>query len=315
MSDGGSDGSDDGRPQRSRGTTGLILALTAYGLWGLFPFYFHLLADVSPIEVVAHRVIWSLAFLVILITVTRQWPVIRAAVRNPRAVVTLAVAALLLSVNWGVYVYAVFSDQIVEASLGYFINPLVTVALGVLVLREHLRPMQWVAVGLGVLSVVVLGFTYGTLPWVGLTLAITFGAYGLLKKSVGYDAVPSLTIETAALLPLAVIVVVTAGTPTFGHDLTTSLLMVGLGPVTALPLLAFAGAANRVPLTTLGMMQYLTPVMIFVIGVVVFGESMPVGRWVGFGIVWVALIVFTIDILRHSRRPSTLDRLEITEPD
>ena len=294
----------------------MLLAVAAYGLWGLFPFYFHLLDAISPIEVVAHRVIWSLVFMVIVITVTRQWPVMRDALRNRRAVALLAVAALLLSVNWGVYVYAVFSDQIVEASLGYFINPLVTVALGVLVLRERLRPMQWVAVALGALSVVVLGFSYGAIPWIGLTLALTFGSYGLFKKSVGYDAVPSLTIETAALLPLAVIVVLTSGATTFAHDgIGISLLMIGLGPVTALPLLAFAGAANRVPLTTLGMLQYMTPVMIFLIGVLAYGESMPAGRWAGFGIVWLALIVFTVDIVRNARRPSRLDELEVAEPD
>lgn len=308
--------SDSPRPARSKADAGLLLAVAAYGLWGLFPFYFHLLDAISPIEVVAHRVIWSLVFMVIVITVTRQWPVMRAAVRNKRAVATLAVAAVLLSINWGVYVYAVFSDEIVEASLGYFINPLVTVALGVLVLRERLRPLQWVAVGLGAVSVLVLGLTYGAIPWIGLTLAITFGSYGLLKKSVGYAAVPSLTIETAALLPLAIIVVATSSSPAFAHDgAGITLLMIGLGPVTALPLLAFAGAANRVPLTTLGMLQYMTPVMIFLIGVLAYGESMPAGRWAGFGIVWLALIVFTVDIVRNARRPSRMDELEVAEPD
>ncbi len=289
----------------------------AYGLWGLFPLYFHLLDDVSPVEVVANRVIWSLAFLAILISVTRTWTKVLTAARSRRKTGLLAVAALFLAVNWGVYVWAVISDQVVEASLGYFINPLVSVALGVILLRERLRSLQWTAVAIAILAVAILTFSYGRPPWISIILAVSFGIYGLIKKQVGLGSVESLTIETATLTPAAVVIIVVMAVQgqaglTSG-DPGLAILLVLLGVVTAVPLLAFGGAANRIPLSTLGLMQYLTPVFQFVIGVAVFGEAMTTGRWVGFVLVWISLLVMSIDGLRHAR--SRTSSLEVIEPD
>ncbi len=289
----------------------------AYGLWGLFPLYFHLLAGISPVEVVANRVTWSLVFLIILTTATRSWARTMKAARVARDVRMLSVAAAFLALNWGVYVYAVVTDQVVEASLGYFINPLVSVAMGVLILRERLRPGQWVAVGIAILAVGVLTVSYGRPPWISLVLAGSFATYGLIKKQVGIGSVESLTIETAALAPLAVAVMVwfalQGGSGLASGDPLITLLLVLLGLVTALPLLAFGGAANRIPLSTLGLLQYITPVLQFVLGVVVFQETMTTSRWLGFLLVWVSLIVMSVDGLRAKR--SRLTRLEVIEPD
>jgi len=279
-----------------------------------------MLGDVSPVEVVANRVVWSLVLLVIITLVTRTWSSTIAAARSRRNVTTLAIAAAFLALNWGVYVWAVASNQVVEASLGYFINPLVSVGLGVLVLRERLRPGQWTAVGIAVLAVAVLTFSYGRLPWISLILAFSFGIYGLLKKQVGVGAVESLTIETAALAPLALIVMFafarSGDSALASGDPKTTMLLVLLGPVTAIPLLAFGGAATRIPLSTLGLMQYFTPVFQFLIGVFVFGEAMSPSRWLGFLLVWISLMVMSIDGLRNAHNGRTrADDLEVIAPD
>lgn len=271
-------------------------------------------------EVVANRVIWSLVFLAILTTATRGWASTLSAARSRRTVGTLAVAAAFLALNWGVYVYAVESNQVVEASLGYFINPLVSVALGVLFLHERLRRGQWLAVAIAVLAVAVLTVSYGRLPWISLILAVSFGTYGLLKKQVGIGAVESLTIETAALAPLALVFMAVYAangqSALFSGDTRSVILLILLGPVTALPLLAFGGAATRIPLSTLGLMQYFTPVFQFLIGVFVFGEAMSTSRWIGFLLVWISLVVMSVDGLRHARDGrSTTSELEVMEPD
>lgn len=311
-----------GRPRlpQSQAGIGVLLGFVAYGLWGLFPLYFHVLSDVAPIEVVANRVVWSLVFLAILTTVTRTWARTLLTARERRDVVRLGIAAMFLAVNWGFYVYAVATNQVVEASLGYFINPLVSVGLGVLVLRERLRTGQWLAVGIAILAVGVLTVSYGRLPWISLILAFSFGIYGLIKKQVGTGAVESLTIETAVLAPLAVVVMIVmagSGSSSITSDgAGTVALLVLLGPVTAIPLLAFGGAATRIPLSTLGLMQYLTPVFQFLLGVFVFGEAMSTTRWLGFLLVWISLVVMSVDGLpnaRVNRRP--IDDLEVTEPD
>ena len=311
-----------GRPRlpQSQAGIGVLLGFVAYGLWGLFPLYFHVLSDVAPIEVVANRVVWSLVFLAILTTVTRTWARTLLTARERRDVVRLGIAAMFLAVNWGFYVYAVATNQVVEASLGYFINPLVSVGLGVLVLRERLRTGQWLAVGIAILAVGVLTVSYGRLPWISLILAFSFGIYGLIKKQVGTGAVESLTIETAVLAPLAVVVMIVmagSGSSSITSDGAGTLaLLVLLGPVTAIPLLAFGGAATRIPLSTLGLMQYLTPVFQFLLGVFVFGEAMSTTRWLGFLLVWISLVVMSVDGLRNARvnrRP--IDDLEVTEPD
>ena len=289
----------------------------AYALWGLFPIYFHLLDGISPVEIVANRVVWSLVFLAILTAVTRGWAKTWAAARHPGNVGRLAVAAAFLALNWGVYVWAVITNQVVEASLGYFINPLVSVGLGVIVLRERLRRGQWIAVAIAVVAVAVLAVSYGRLPWISLVLAFSFGIYGLIKKQVGTGAVESLTIETATLAPVAVVVMAlfaANGTSALTEgDPQTALLLALLGPVTALPLLAFGGAATRIPLSTLGLMQYFTPVIQFLLGVFYFGEQMSPVRWAGFVLVWLSLVVMSIDGLRHAR--TRMDDLEVTEPD
>ncbi len=290
----------------------------------MFPLYFALLDDVNPVEVVANRVLWSLLLLAAITTGTHGWrSTFRSASHLP-TVVRLGLAAGFLAVNWGTYVYAVASNQVVAASLGYFLNPLVSVGLGVIFLRERLRPLQWAAVGLALLAVVVLAFSYGAVPWISLILAFSFGIYGLLKKQASIGAVPSLTIETAVLAPLAAIVVIwflaqgTSALETDGPG--TWALLALLGPVTAVPLLAFGGAAIRIPLSTLGLLQYITPVFQFLIGVVVFGEAMTATRWAGFIIVWACLVLVSIDGLRAARSgkvapgESPLER-EVIEPD
>ncbi|WP_369132597.1 EamA family transporter RarD [Modestobacter sp. I12A-02662] len=284
---------------------GVGAGLGAYALWGLFPLYFPLLEPAGGLEIVAHRVAWSLVFVGLLLTVRRNWDQVRAAVRHPRSMLVLAAAAALISVNWLVYVYAVNSGHVVEASLGYFINPLVSVVLGVFVFRERLRRLQWVAVGIAVVAVVVLTVDYGQPPWIALTLAVTFGLYGLLKKLVRVSAAPGLFLETAVVVvPALVVIGVLAGKgdAAFGHaGVGHALLLVGSGIATAIPLLLFAAAASRVPLSTIGLMQYLTPLMQLGIGVFVYSEPMPPARLVGFAIVWLALAVFTVDSLRAAR--------------
>jgi chloramphenicol-sensitive protein RarD len=274
-------------------------------MWGLFPVYFALLDSVSPIEIVAHRVIWSLLFMVIVITVVRGWRRVRSHL-SWRTVGILAAAAVLLSVNWLVYVYAVNSDQVVQASLGYFINPLVSVALGVVILHERMRRMQWLAIGIAAIAVLILTISYGSLPWIALILALSFGFYGLLKKFAGIGSAESLTIETALLAPFALILLTTMeidGGAIFATEgWGISILLILLGPVTALPLLAFGAAANRIPLSTLGALQYLTPILQFLLGVLVFAEPMPGTRWLGFVFVWIALVVFATDTYRSTRQ-------------
>jgi chloramphenicol-sensitive protein RarD len=289
---------DDRRP-------GLAFGLGAYALWGLFPLYFPLLEPAGGLEIVAHRVVWSLVFIGLLLTVLRAWGRVRAVLADRRAMLILGGAAVLVSGNWLLFVYGVNSGQVVETSLGYFINPLVSVLLGVVVLSERLRPAQWVAVGIAGVAVTVLTVDYGRPPWIALGLAATFGLYGLLKKLVRVDAAPGMVLETAiVLLPALVVLGVlhaegeaTAGSYGAGH----LLLLIGSGVATAVPLLLFAAATSRIPLSTVGLLQYLTPSMQLAIGVFVYDEPMPPLRLVGFAVVWLALAVFTTDTLRAAR--------------
>ena len=280
--------------------------------------YFSLLDAASPIEIVAHRVIWSLVFLIGIIFVTRGWDSTLAVFRSRRSVVLLSLASIAITVNWTTFIYAISTDQVVESSLGYFINPLVSVTLGVLVLRERLRLGQWTAVGIATMGVITIGVGSGAAPIIGLLLAFSFGSYGLLKKLAGVDAIPSLTVETAMLFPLASAVLIYAeinGSAAFIVDgLGFSILLMLLGPFTAIPLLAYVAAANRLPLSTLGLAQYMTPTVLFIFGITIFSETVQPLEWIGFGFIWLALAVFSVDLLRHSRRPSTLDELEVAEP-
>jgi chloramphenicol-sensitive protein RarD len=260
------------------------------------------------LEIVAHRVVWSLMFIGLLISLRRGWPQVRAAVADRRTLLVLGAAAVLIVINWLVFVYGVNSGHVVETSLGYFINPLVSVLLGVLVFRERLRRLQWVAVGTAAVAVVVLTVDYGRPPWIALALAASFGLYGLMKKLVRVEAAPGLFVETALVfLPALVVLLVLEanGSGAFGHEGTASALLLAFsGVATAVPLLLFAAAARRVPLSTVGLLQYVNPLMQLAIGVFVFGEPMPPARLVGFAIVWLALAVFTVDTLRtaHGNR-------------
>jgi len=293
---------------------GTAYGLLAYGLWGVFPLYFHLLSPSGAWEILAHRILWSLAFCLLMLAVQRDFGWAREVFGRPRALAAVTAAGLLIAVNWVVYVAAVVAEHVTEASLGYFLNPLVTVAIGVVVLRERLRPLQWVAVGIGLLAAVYLTVDFGRPPWIAFTLAVTFALYGLMKKRIGASltAAQSLTSETVVLAPiaLAILVVLAArGGTTFTLDAPWHpVLLATSGIVTALPLLLFAAAARRVPLVTIGLLQFLTPVMQLLCGVLILGESMSASRWVGFAVVWLALAVLSFDSLRsaHSTRSRRL---------
>jgi chloramphenicol-sensitive protein RarD len=277
---------------------GVLYGIGAYGLWGLFPLYWPLLKPAGPLEILAHRIMWSLAAVLAFLAVRRRWTWIRRL--EPRRLALLALAAGLITVNWGTYIYAVNSGRTIESALGYFITPLVSVALGVLVLRERLRAWQWTAVGTGTVAVGVLAADYGRPPWIALALAGSFGTYGLVKKFAATGSVEGLTVETAILFAPALAVSLLVPHRTFagaGHIA----LLVGAGLVTAVPLLLFNSAATRVPLTVIGMLQYLAPVLQFLIGLLVQHEAMPASRWAGFVLVWTALIILTADGLRHAR--------------
>ena len=284
---------------------GVLSGLGAYALWGLFPLYIPLLEPAGGLEIVAHRVLWSLLFVAVLLTVVRRWSQVGLLVTDRRRVLVLAGAAVLIAVNWTVFVYGVNSGHVVETSLGYFINPLVSVLLGVVVFSERLRPLQWTAVAIAGVAVTVLTVDYGRPPWIALSLAATFALYGVMKKLVRVEAAPGLFVETALVaVPAAVVLGVlhVRGSGTFGNaGAGHALLLASSGIATAIPLLLFAAAARRIPLSTVGLLQYLTPLMQLAIGVFVYDEPMPPARLAGFVIVWVALAVFTADSLRHAR--------------
>ncbi|MGI8882282.1 MAG: EamA family transporter RarD [Jatrophihabitans sp.] len=291
---------------------GLLYGFAAYLLWGGFPLYWPLLKPASALEILAHRMVWSLGFVAILLWRTHGWGRVLAVLRNTRQRNLLTVAAVVVSVNWGTYIWGVNNHHVVETSLGYFINPLFTILLGVLVLHERLRRAQWVAVAIGTVAIVVLTVDYGRLPWIALTLALSFGTYGYVKKRAGVGAVESIAVETGILfLPAVATLVVIGlnGTLAFGrHGAGNTALLIGTGVVTAIPLLFFAASAIRLPLSTLGLLQYLAPVLQFGVGVLVDHEPMPAARLAGFGLVWIALVVLTVDGVRHSRHGSALSR-------
>ncbi|GLI28005.1 protein RarD [Agromyces rhizosphaerae] len=287
---------------------GFAYAFTAYGLWGVLPLYFLALAPTGPFEIVAWRVLLSLGFCAILLTVGRAWRALGVLVRDRRVMFVMAAAGALIYVNWQTYVYATATGRVVETSLGYFINPIVTVFLGVLVLGERLRVLQWVAVGISFVAVVVLTVAHGGPPWIALVLAFSFGLYGLIKKRVGarVDAVAGLTLETAWLAPVAlvqlVVVAVTSGLTLGTAGPWHALLLLCAGAVTAVPLLAFAAGSRRLPLVSMGFIQYLAPVLQFIVGVAVLGEPMPLERWIGFALVWIAIGVLLADLARAAGR-------------
>ncbi|MDF6019458.1 EamA family transporter RarD [Streptomyces sp. JH34] len=285
---------------------GLLYGVGAYGMWGLVPLFWPLLEPSGAVEILAHRMVWSLGVVGIALLVLRRWAWIGELLRQPRRLGLIAVAAAVISVNWGLYIWSVNNGHVVEASLGYFINPLVTIAMGVLLLGERLRPAQWAAVATGFAAVLVLAVGYGQPPWISLVLAFSFATYGLAKKKVNMGGLESLAAETAVLFVPALGFLLwlgASGDATFltggaGHGA----LLAATGLVTAIPLVCFGAAAIRVPLSVLGLLQYLAPVFQFALGILYFHEAMPPERWAGFALVWVALIVLTWDALRTARR-------------
>jgi chloramphenicol-sensitive protein RarD len=285
--------------------SGILYAALAFLCWGLFPLYFHALDEVPPLQILAHRMVWSLAFLLILLVLRRQWKWL-AQVRQPRVFFSFVLSALLLSANWLVYIWSVTNHHVIEASLGYFINPLVNIMLGYLILKERMRPAQWAAIAVAALGVGWLTWQAGTVPWIALILAFSFGAYGLLRKTAALGALEGLSFETMVLFPLAagyVIWLTVNGQNMFlttGSD-TTRWLLVMAGPFTAIPLLLFATGARKIPLSILGLLQYLSPTLQFLLGVLLFKEAFTADRLVGFALIWGALILFAGEgLLRRS---------------
>lgn len=299
---------------------GVLLGAGAYGLWGLGVLYWPLLSPSSSPEVLAHRTMWSLLAVLLFLSLARQgWSWLPTVLRNRRQLLTLAGAAAAIALNWLAFIYAVNSGNALEASLAYFINPLVTVVFGVLIFAERLRRAQWAAVVLGGAAVVVLAFAYGSLPWLALVMASSFAVYGVLKKFTRLDGLKSLTVETAILFPPSlgfVLYLQLSGAGTFlSESVPHALLLVGSGLVTALPLLLFGAAAYRVPLSLLGLLQFIAPTLMFLAGWLVFGEEMPLSRWVGFALVWCALSVFAVDLVRNARmRPAPAEPALQTSP-
>src|SRR6266545_1900939 len=260
---------------------GHLFGIGAYVLWGFFPLYFKLLKPSGPLEILAHRVLWSAVFLALVLTVVRGWRRFAGLARRPGTLLVIGLAAALIAVNWGTYIYGVNTNRVVETSLGYFITPLISVAFGLVFFSERLRPAQWAALGVGTVAVAVLTVDYGRLPWIALTLAASFSSYGLVKKRLGLAA---------------------AGRSTFASSPSHVALLLVSGAVTAVPLMLFAASANRITMTGLGILQYIAPILQFLVGVVIVHEPMPAARLFGFALVWLALVVFTWDGLRGGRR-------------
>ena len=292
---------------------GLLLGVAAYGMWGLFPLYWPHLEPAGALEILGQRVLWSVVTMGLLVLLVRRTAQLRALFRRRRTFLLLAAAAFMITFNWATYIWGVNNGKVVETSLGYFINPLVTVLMAVFILGERLRPLQWLAMGFAGFAVVVLSLDYGRLPWVALVLAFSFGSYGLAKKSANVPAVESLTLETTLIAPFAAAYLVWLTAHGQSHFTTDgighSFLLATTGLVTAVPLICFGGAAIRVSMVTLGLLQYLAPVIQFALGVLYFHEDMPAGRWAGFVLVWVALVMFTVEANNHRRRQLRLTAL------
>jgi chloramphenicol-sensitive protein RarD len=283
---------------------GLLFGVSAYTLWGLFPIYWPLLKPANPLEIVSHRAVWTLVFCFIILALTKTLKSTLSILKRPKIVAGLFLGSILISVNWIIYIYAANNEHVVEASLGYYINPIVVIATGVIVLKEKMRPLQWLAVGIATLGVAVLTIDYGRLPWIALGLALSWGSYGLVKKQLGLGALEGLSIETLLSSGFYLAYLIWLGNSGEGHftySLTLTLLLIGGGAVTAIPLLLFNGSTNRLPLTLIGLLQYITPTIQFCIGVWYFHEDMPTARWVGFLIIWVALMSLAIDLVKSSR--------------
>jgi chloramphenicol-sensitive protein RarD len=286
---------------------GILSGLGAYALWGFFPIYWKYLHDVPALQVIGHRIGWSFLLLIAIILVSGQWMEFRASALQPKVIGIYTIAAILLSVNWLVYVWGVNAGFIVETSLGYFINPLLSVLLGVLFLRERLRPTQWLPVTIAAIGVIYLTALYGRLPWIALSLAFSFGFYGLVKKLAPLGSLHGLTLETGIVFPVALLyllIIEVRGSGAFLHQSTLiDVFLIGAGVVTTIPLLMFASAARQIPLTVMGLLQYIAPTLQFLIGIFVYREPFEQSHLIGFGLVWVALIIFWVENYLSRRVP------------
>ena len=288
----------------SKNKFGLLFGVSAYSLWGIFPLYWPLLEPANPLEIVSHRAVWTLVFCFIVLAATKALKSTLATLKRPKVAVKLFLSSLLVSINWLVYIWATNNEHVVEASLGYYINPLIIIGFGVIFLKEKMRGLQWAAVTIASIGVLVLTLDYGRLPLIALTLAVSWGSYGLVKKQLGLGALEGLAIETfiSSFFYLAYLIYVgNQGTGQFGQGWGLTLLLMSAGAITAIPLLLFNGSTNRLPFTTIGLLQYITPTLQFSIGVWVLNEDMPTARWAGFLIIWVALVALTLDLVKSSR--------------
>jgi chloramphenicol-sensitive protein RarD len=289
----------------SESRRGLAHGIAAYGLWGLAPAFWKLLGNISPVEILAHRVVWGVIAFAAIVRVAGAAPAVRAGLGDRRTLAMMAVSGVLLVINWGLFVWAVANDRILDASLGYFMIPLLSVALGTLVLRERMRRPQWVAVGCAVIGVAILTWRAGHVPWVSLAVALSFGIYGLVRKLARIESLAGSTVETLLLFPIAVgylVLLALGGGGQLGHATSgTQWLLVSTGIITAAPLLLFNSAARRLPLSTLGFLQYLGPSCQFVLAVFVYDEPVAHERLLAFVFIWIGLAVFSVDLVRASR--------------
>lgn len=286
---------------------GILYGIGAYLLWGVFPIYWKLLHDVPALQVISHRITWSFVVLMIYIFATKQWQDFRSVAANARTIMIYAAAGVLLSINWLIYVWGVNAGFIVETSLGYFINPLLSVLMGVIFLRERLRPMQWIPVTIATAGVIYLTISYGRLPWIALTLALSFASYGLIKKLAPLGSLYGLTLETGIIFPIALIYLLLIqmnGNGALLHNgLQVDVLLIASGIVTTIPLLMFASAAKQIPLTMVGLLQYIAPTIQFLLGVFLYKEPFDHSHLIGFGIVWAALVLFWVENYLANRTP------------
>ena len=288
----------------SKNKLGLIFGVSAYGLWGLLPLFWSRLEPANPFEIVSHRAVWTLFFCIVILAITKSLKATLKTLKRPKIAAKLFVTSVLVSINWLVYIWATNNGHVVEASLGYYINPLIIIAFGVILLKEKMRMLQWAAVSIASIGVLILTIDYGRPPWIALTLAISWGSYGLMKKQLGLGALEGLAIETGiSFIPYAgyLIYLGNHGTGQFGHHVGLTILLISAGAITAIPLLLFNGSTTRLPLSVIGLLQYITPTLQFSIGVWVRHEAMPTARWIGFLAIWVALITLGTDLVRSSR--------------
>lgn len=292
--------------KQSRATTGLLFGISAYFIWGSFPLIINASEFANPLETVVWRVVFGFLFAALLVSITRAWRPIFELVRSPKKLGWIAVAALFIFINWEIYVIAVATENTIETSLGYFINPLITILFAVVLLKERLRRTQWVALGIGLIAVVVLTFDYGRPPWIAIILALSFATYSLAKNKVGKSipALQSFTLESAIVMPVALIqlaVVASMGPIMLFTGVYETSVLIGFGILTAIPLILFGAAASRIPLSSIGFIQYLTPTLQFLTAYFILQEPMPTARWIGFGLVWISLAILSFDAIRFRR--------------